>query len=117
MDKVGTTVMFRVEQKDAATLAPYVSPVHTKDDLINLDRFQAIVKMQADGKTLPAFNIATLVPLAPYKDSQERIDRIKKQSRAKYARPREEVEAEIVRRFRDERSLAEEPTAGTGYLG
>ena len=60
MGNVGTTIMFGLGPKDAAALAPFVKPVHTTDDLVNLDRFQTIVKMQTGGKTLPAFSLSTL---------------------------------------------------------
>ncbi len=63
MGNVGTTVMFGLGPKDATALAPFVKPVHTSDDLVNLDRFQAIVKMQTSGKTLPAFSLSTLPPV------------------------------------------------------
>jgi hypothetical protein len=118
MGNVGTTIIFRVGPKDSSALAPFVAPVHASEDLVNLDRFQAIVKMQADGKTLPAFNMSTLKPLTPHKDALERIDRIKQQSREKYARRRDDVELEFMERFHDERlRLAEESGAEASYFG
>lgn len=118
MGNVGTTIMFRVGPNDAGALAPFVAPVHTKEDLINLDRFQAIVKMQAIGKTLPAFNISTFKPFTPHKDAAERITRIKKQSRNTYARKREDVELELAERFLDERQkYSEESSTEASYFG
>lgn len=118
MGNVGTTIIFRVGPKDAGALAQFVAPVHSSEDLINLDRFQAIVKMQADGKTLPAFNISTLKPMTPYKDAPERISRIKEQSRKKYGRRRDDVETELAERFHDERvRFAKESDTQEDYLG
>jgi hypothetical protein len=118
MGNVGTTIMFRVGPNDAGALAPFVAPVHTKEDLINLDRFQAIVKMQAIGKTMPAFNMSTVEPLAPYKDAAERISRIKQHSRQTYGRRRDDVEVELAERFLDERQkYAEETGTEASYFG
>ena len=118
MGNVGTTIMFRVGPNDAGALAPFVAPVHTKEDLINLDRFQAIVKMQAIGKTMPAFNMSTVEPLAPYKDAAERISRIKQHSRQTYGRKRDDVEAELAERFMDERrKYTEESDTEASYFG
>jgi hypothetical protein len=92
--------------------------VHTKDDLINLDRFQAIVKMQTAGKTLPAFSLSTPPPLEKSDDAKQTVERIRDLSREKYARPFEEVETEFVERFQDERlRLAKESAAEGSYLG
>jgi hypothetical protein len=118
MGNVGTTVMFSLGPNDAPTLAPFVKPVHTKDDLINLDRFQAIVKMQTAGKTLPAFSLSTPPPLEKPDDAKQTVERIRDLSREKYARPFEEVETEFVERFQDERlRLAKESAAEGSYLG
>ena len=118
MGNVGTTVMFGLGPKDAAALAPFVKPVHTTDDLVNLDRFQAIVKMQTSGKTLPAFSIATLPPVQRNEEAEDRVARIRDLSREKYARSRVEVEEEFVERFHEERlRLVQESGAEVSYLG
>ena len=103
MGNVGTSIMFGVGPKDAGALAPFVKPVHTSDDLINLDRFSTIVKMQAGGKTAPSFSMSTLKPIVWTRDAEDRSERIRNLSRAKYARCREEVETELVQRFQEER--------------
>ena len=118
MGNVGTTIMFSLGPNDAPTLAPFVKPVHTKDDLINLDRFQAIVKMQTAGKTLPAFSLSTPPPLEKPDDAKQTVERIRDISREKYARPVQEVETEFVERFQDERlRLVKESASEGSYLG
>jgi hypothetical protein len=62
MGNVGTTVIFRCSPDDARTLADYVKPEFTHLDLVNLDLYTAVVKMQTDGKTQPAFTLKTLPP-------------------------------------------------------
>jgi hypothetical protein len=118
MGNAGTTIMFALGPKDASALAPFVKPVHTSDDLANLDRFQSIVKMQTGGKTLPAFSLSTQPPIQRTEDSAERVARIRDLSRQKYARPRVEVEEEFVERFHEERlRLVQESGAEVSYLG
>lgn len=99
MGNVGSTVIFRVGPEDARALAPFVRPQFTVDDLTNLDRFAAVIKMQLAGQTLPAFSMVTAPPLDRPIDAQDRIGRIRKASRKAYARPKAEVDAEIQSRY------------------
>lgn len=101
LGNVGATIMFRVGPQDAQALAPFVRPEHTSDDLLNLDRFLAIVKMQLEGKTLPAFSLESAEPLMLPEDGLARQQRIRDLSRARYARPREVVEAELISQYAD----------------
>ena len=41
------------------------------ETLMNLDRFNTVVKMQKDGKTLPAFNMQTPAPPSKPEDAKE----------------------------------------------
>jgi hypothetical protein len=101
MGNVGATIMFRTGPQDAQALAPFVRPQHSSDDLLNLDRFVAIVKMQLEGKTLPAFSLETVEPLLLPEDAPERQQRIRDASRTRYARPRAVVEAELISKYSD----------------
>ena len=60
-----------------------------------VDRYEAIVKLQAGGTTIPAFDMATL-PITSSPD-EDTFARIRANTRQPYARPRREVEAEIGR--------------------
>jgi hypothetical protein len=101
MGNVGATIMFRVGPQDAQALAPFVRPEHSSDDLLNLDRFLAIVKMQLEGRTLPAFSLDTVEPVTPPEDALDRKQRIVDASRTRYARPRAEIEAELLSQYTD----------------
>ena len=59
----GTTIMFRLGPHDATAMAPFVQPQFGSETLLNLNRFQALVKMRFQGNTMPAFKMNTL--LAP----------------------------------------------------
>jgi hypothetical protein len=99
MGNVGTSVIFRVGPRDATTLAPFIRPELSKDALVNLDRFSAIVKMQVGGSTQPAFSIQSPEPIPIDRGARERYLRVRAFSRQKYARPKEEVDAEFLARY------------------
>ena len=93
-------------------------PVHTTDDLVNLDRFQAIVKMQTSGKTLPAFSLSTSPPMTSKRGFVEQSRSYPSNESRKVCPAFEEVESEFVERFQDERlRLAKESAAEVSYLG
>lgn len=49
MVNVGTTAMFGLGLRDASALARFVRSQITSDDLINLDRFNAVVRLLQSG--------------------------------------------------------------------
>ncbi|MDE2001131.1 MAG: type IV secretion system DNA-binding domain-containing protein [Patescibacteria group bacterium] len=85
---VGSMVVFRVGAKDAEELIKQFEPVFTKNDLVNIDNFNAVVKLLISGQTTKPFNIHTLA--APNGDSRVR-DALKEASRAAYGSPRHTV--------------------------
>lgn len=89
---IGTIVSFRVGNDDAEILAKYFAPVFNAYDLINLDNFNAYVKLTIEGQTSRAFNIKIDKPL---ETNKQKAESLKQLSSSKYARSREEVEAEI----------------------
>lgn len=99
MGNVGTTLVFRVGLGDAQALQRFTKPYFKAEDLANLNRFTAVVKMQHRGRTLPAFSIDTLPPLTLPANAHERAERIRAYSRAAYAQPRKVVDEAIKQRF------------------
>jgi len=85
LGNTGTTVMFACGSQDAQDLGKYLKPVFDAQALMNLDRFQTIVRMQKGGKTLPVFSMQTRPGPAVPADAQERAERIRARSRATYA--------------------------------
>ncbi|MBI3046639.1 MAG: type IV secretion system DNA-binding domain-containing protein [Candidatus Harrisonbacteria bacterium] len=57
---VGSLIVFRVGAKDAEELIKQFEPIFTKNDLINIDNFNAYVKLLINGETAKPFNIQTL---------------------------------------------------------
>jgi hypothetical protein len=89
----GTFAAFRCGPNDSRRLRATVKPF-TPDDLEDLDRFEAIVKLQIDNATVPAIDIRTL-PISTEPD-ESAFARVRAQSRVRFARPRREVEAELA---------------------
>ncbi len=94
---VGSLAMFRVGSEDGEFLAKQLEPVFTEQDLINLDNRNAYMKLLVAGKPVKPFSIETLPPPA---GNKEVIDRLKELSSLKFGRPKEEVEQEIMSKYR-----------------
>jgi len=93
----GSIISFRVGAQDAEFLVKQFAPVFKEQDLLNIDNFNAYVKLLVMGETVKPFNIKT-VP-APRGDPAV-ASRIKENSRKRYGRNRNEVEEEIYKRLR-----------------
>ena len=79
MGTVGATVVFQASPKDAGMLASYFGPEMGKDDLEQLDKYSAAIKMRFKGNTMPAFRIATRpAPNAANIETKEAIQRAKR---------------------------------------
>ena len=68
-----------------------------KGDLINIDNFNAYVKILVNGQTVKPFNIQTLLL---ERGNRELIDQLKEHSRQKYGADRQETEEAIFKRLR-----------------
>ncbi len=94
---VGTMVAFKIGVEDAEVLAKEFAPVFNNYDLINVEKYNAYVKLLIDNQAARAFNMQTY-PLPP---ADEKIAQaIKDLSRLKYGRDKKAVEAEIMERSR-----------------
>lgn len=93
---VGSMASFRVGTDDAEFLEKQFAPEFTRADLINLDNFNAYVRLLFAGRPSKAFNIATLPPAA---GNSGQVDKLRELSSLLYGRRREEVEAEIMKKY------------------
>ena len=90
---VGTTISFRVSADDAPILVKQFEPIFDASDLLQLNNRHFIISMIINGEKVPAFSATTLsIPDSP---SEDNFNSIIEWSRANYARPRAEIEAEI----------------------
>lgn len=91
---VGTIVTFRVGGADAEMLVKEFTPTFIEEDIVNLTKYQIILKLMIDGVASQPFSAATLPPLAKSTGSAEKVIRV---SRERYGRRREMVEQKIAR--------------------
>ena len=93
---VGSIAAFRVGSEDAEFLEKQFSPVFTAKDIMNIDNFNAYIKMLANGKPVRPFNIENM---PPPKGDKEIIGKLKELSYLKFGRDHEEVEKEIMKKY------------------
>lgn len=94
---VGTLCSFRVGAEDAEILTKQFSPVFNEQDLININNFNACMKLMINGKTGDSFNIATYPPTH---GNLELAENIKQLSFLKFGKNKKIVEQEINNRTR-----------------
>jgi len=93
---VGTVISFRLGAEDAHVLAREFHPVFDEGDLARLPNHHIYLKLLIDGFPSRPFSAVTLPPPERKTSHKEEIIEL---SRRRYARPRGEVEEEIL--FRD----------------
>lgn len=96
---VGTMAIFRVGAADAEFLEKEFEPDFMVNDFVNLPNFQMYAKLMIDGMASKPFSAHTFLPPSP--GPQSFIDDILKNSREKYAAPREKVEEKIAAGYQD----------------
>lgn len=63
LENVGTLIRFRVGPESARIIAPQFEPVFSKEDLMNLGRFQISLRLMIDGQPSRPFSARTLPPV------------------------------------------------------
>ncbi len=93
---VGSICSFRVGAEDAEFLEKQFEPVFNSHDLVNIDNYNAYLKILVDNYVSRPFNIQTL----PFQKGDPVLgEKIADISSIKYGRPRKEVENEINKRY------------------
>ncbi len=92
---VGTIVSFRVGAEDAEFLEKEFAPDFDIGDLVNLPKYNIILKLMIDGIAGSAFSAQTLPPLPKLEESNK--DKIIHCSRERYATSRQVVEEKIAK--------------------
>jgi hypothetical protein len=93
LGNAGTIISFRVGVEDAKLLAGEFYPTFGQTDLVNLPNYHIYLKLLIDGAPSKPFSAVTLPP-APRKTSHKA--EIVTLSRTRYAKPRRQVEQEIL---------------------
>jgi energy-coupling factor transporter ATP-binding protein EcfA2 len=92
---VGTMIAFRVGATDAEVLEKEFTPAFTLEDLVNLGFAQIYLKLMIDGLTSAPFS-ATTIPPIQHPDISF-IKDIVESSRRQFAKPKSQVEVEIIK--------------------
>ncbi len=61
-ENVGTLIVFRVGPESARYLAPQFAPVFSKEDLMNIGKYEIYLKMMIDGVPCRPFSARTMGP-------------------------------------------------------
>lgn len=95
---VGTIMSYKIGAQDAEHMAKEFAPVFSDQDLVNIDKFKAVMKLSIDTQPSRPFSI---IPVNPYTEEgdKEAAEAYKQLSRLKYGRARDFVEREILRRI------------------
>lgn len=94
---VGSIAVFRVGTEDATFLEPKFKPQFSASDITKLDNYNAYMSMLVNGQPTKPFNLHTM---APEQGNPDIVDSLKQLSYVKFGRDREEVEAEIMGRYK-----------------
>ncbi|MBI5221930.1 MAG: type IV secretion system DNA-binding domain-containing protein, partial [Candidatus Magasanikbacteria bacterium] len=70
---VGTTVTFRVGGADAEVLEKEFTPAFLIEDIVNLPKYQIILKLMIDGVASQPFTAVTMPPIGSPTDSREKV--------------------------------------------
>ncbi len=105
---VGTMITFRVGAFDAEVLEKEFAPYFEAQDLVNLGFVQIYLKLMIDGISSQPFSARTLPPIDKPIVSFKKA--ILDNSRAMFARPRAEVEANVRDWHDDGHSVKKNPT-------
>ncbi len=97
---VWTIMSYKVWAKDAEYLEQEFSPEFSRQDLVNIDKFKAVMKLSIDTQPSRPFSINILNPyVEEWKNDPKKCDIIKQISTLKYGRKRELVDKEIFYRI------------------
>ncbi len=94
---VGSMAVFRVSPEDANFLEAKFKPIFSANDITKLDNYNAYMSMLVKGQPTKPFNIKTL---APEKGNTDIVNSLKELSYLRYGRDRDEVEEEIMARYK-----------------
>lgn len=96
---VWTMMAYKLWAPDADFLEKEFSPEFSKQDLVNIDRFKAVMKLSIDTQPSRPFSINVLNPyIEEGQNEDKKCEIIKQISNLKYGRKRELVEKEIFYR-------------------
>ena len=115
LGNVGTIMSGRLGVTDAELMEKAFSPVFSAEDLHKQGNYQAIATVMMYNLPSAPFTMSLLPPMGEAKP--ELLETMKEYSVAKYAKTREEVEAEIKERWRNVEGDATAPQSSVSLSG
>ncbi len=91
---VGTMVTFRIGGDDAEVLEKEFTPTFLATDIVNLPKFQILLKLMINGVASQPFSALTMGPIGHPTGSFDKVVRV---SRERYGNKRENIEDKILR--------------------
>ncbi|MEZ7821314.1 MAG: type IV secretion system DNA-binding domain-containing protein [Patescibacteria group bacterium] len=91
----GTLITFRLGSQDAEIFEKEFGPDFTLEDLVNIPKYNIVLKLLIDGVASRPFSAATLPPMTKSSEYEDRSAAIIAESRKKYSRSKEYVEEQI----------------------
>ncbi|MEI6672915.1 MAG: TraM recognition domain-containing protein [bacterium] len=104
---VGTTIAFTLGKDDADLIAGQFKGMIGTNDLISLPKYTAYTRLMIDGISSDPFSMKTLPPIKLGDGSLELIDKVRKQSRQRYAMERNQLEKLMAARSNKTFSMQE----------
>jgi hypothetical protein len=99
MGSVGAIAAFEVDERDARALAPYFRPQFEPDDLVNLGKYRAALRMRYQ-HTPRVMTLTTLPPMRKPDNADERIQILRQHSASRFtSMTRSEVLAQLAGRY------------------
>lgn len=94
---VGNMIVYRVSPENASVFETQFAKTFSAEDIMKLENFNAYAKILSSGTPAKPFNLR--IPPPP-KGNLELSDKVKELSYMKYSRPRDEVDTEILARYK-----------------
>lgn len=91
---VGTMISFRIGAFDAEYIEKEFAPYFTQVDLVNLDKYNAYIKLMINGVASAPFSMETIAPVSETHGSRDKVIAV---SRERYGNKREVIEEKIAR--------------------
>ncbi len=104
---IGTTIAFTLGKDDADLIAGQFKGMIGTNDLISLPKYTAYTRLMIDGISSDPFSMKTLPPIKLGEWSLELIDKVRKQSRQRYAMERGQLEKLMAARSNKTFSMQE----------
>jgi hypothetical protein len=102
---VGSIAAFRVGSEDAEFLEKQFAPTFSAKDIMNIDNFNAYIRMLSHGRPTTPFSMEAM---PPPKGDKAIVDKLKELSYLKYGGDRAEVEEAIMKKYRKEPVIEED---------